>query len=66
VIARQPEAVLEIDGRLEKYQTRRFAPSHRLDVAHAHAMLHHDAEAVAELPAPGAVGIVHISAPAVA
>lgn len=48
-IGRQPEAVLEIDGRLEKSPTMRFAPSHRLDVAHAHAMLHHDAEAVAEL-----------------
>jgi transcriptional regulator with XRE-family HTH domain len=49
VITRKPEAVLEIDGRLEKSRTMRFAPSHRLDVAHAHAMLHHDAETVAEL-----------------
>ena len=49
VIARQPQAVLEIDGRLQKSRTMRFAPSHRLDVAHAHAMLHHDDQAIAEL-----------------
>jgi transcriptional regulator with XRE-family HTH domain len=49
VIQRQPEAVLEIDTRLEKSRTMRLAPSHRLDVAHAHAMLHHDAEVIAEL-----------------
>jgi transcriptional regulator with XRE-family HTH domain len=49
VISHHPEAVLEIDARLEKSRTMRFAPSHRLDVAHAHAMLKNDEKAVAEL-----------------
>lgn len=49
VIAGRPETVLQIDARLEKARTMRFAPSHRLDVAHAHAMRRHDNEAIAEL-----------------
>jgi hypothetical protein len=49
VIEERPEAVLKIDAGLQNSSTRRFAPSHRLDVAHAHVMLHHDTEAVAEL-----------------
>jgi transcriptional regulator with XRE-family HTH domain len=49
VIAGRPETVLRIDTGLHKARTMKFAPSHRLDVAHAHAMLRHDGEAVAEL-----------------
>ncbi len=49
MIAGRPETVLKIDTGLHKARTMRYAPSHRLDVAHAHAMLRHDSEAVAEL-----------------
>jgi transcriptional regulator with XRE-family HTH domain len=49
LIAGRPEAVLEIGGRLDGARTIRYTPSHRLDVAQAHAMLRHDAEAVGVL-----------------
>ena len=45
----RPEPVLAISRRLEGTRVMRFAPSCRLDVAQAHAMLRHDQEAVGVL-----------------
>lgn len=53
MLLEQPERVLAIARRLAGARTAmplpRFAPSFRLDIAHAHAMLHHDDDAVAVL-----------------
>lgn len=50
MILEQPERVLTIGERLAGTRPAmplpRFAPSFRLDIAHAHAMLHHDDDAV--------------------
>ncbi len=50
MIEDRPEAVLAIAARLEGARPQmpvpRFAPSHKLDVANAHAALRHDTEAV--------------------
>lgn len=53
MIQERPERVLAIGRRLEGARPAmplpRFAPSFKLDIAHAHAMLHNDDDAVREL-----------------
>lgn len=50
-ITGQPHAVLNIASQLttSKHLVRKFSPSHRLDVAHAHVTLHQYPEAIAVL-----------------